>query len=289
MKTSAAAALALFTLLLLTSFPSASFNASEFMDAPFYLSGFQYNGQNATAIVSDGSVHAIIVDSWPSGQTALTDANEISQALSGYYAAIGYSPAEASKLSQVHAGILSLRSSKNPGEAECKRLLGTDRNPCTSYDSCQRACYTVTSFCREIALNVGKPFIYNIWEFENHTLAVNAAYDAEALAYNSLSSNFTPKKAEAYALITGKLLSASQKASRSPIFEQYQLCAPPDYAVSTLSNMDTLAKKYSQIASRLSGVDSEALAVRSRTLDGLALMSLRQQNASLSSSNSSQA
>jgi len=87
--------------------------------------------------------------------------------LDAYYRARGYSPGNSSELAAIHEGIQELGHAQDSGEAECRRLAGTDNHPCVSFESCRVACFA-SPFCPNFIYG-GEPgeFVYVLWNFEN--------------------------------------------------------------------------------------------------------------------------
>ena len=111
---------------------------------------------------------------------------------------IGLSPDAVDQFAAVHQGIISISNEYKEGVAKCRILTGTDTRPCTDFESCQRACYAVTSFCLPVALGAGRTFVNVIWGFENDSTALDIAYAQENSSYAVFSSSKTKENMAAY-------------------------------------------------------------------------------------------
>ncbi len=237
----------------------------------FSIDNFTLGSSPAYAIVSGGEVYSIVVPNFPFIEpTPLSDVGQIEGALRGYYSSQGYSPDAVLQFSSIHAGIRSVNGTYKPGEAKCRVLLGTDRNPCTDFDSCLRACYSVTSFCQPFALGAGRPFVDTMLEFENNSRRLEAAYAQEARAYAAFSANRTNETASSYLSSLVGINRAATAAASSQLFDGYSFCFAPDYSLPVITNLQLWAQTYYQNASRFYSVAETAKRVQNRTLVGLA-------------------
>src|SRR3989338_191864 len=172
------------------SFPSVPEEVLAF--APFAasqgysLKEFPYANGSAYAIVSGGEVLSILSGEVPAA--VLTEPAEVEGALSAYYVSLGHSPEAFDSFLSLHDDVAAIRNNRKAGEAKCRILTGTDRHECTTFEGCQQACYSVTSFCLPVALGSGREFIEIIWAFENNTRALDAAYENEDRRFAALSS-----------------------------------------------------------------------------------------------------
>lgn len=238
---------------------------------PFSIQNFTHGSSPAYAVVSGGRVQAFMVPNFPFVEPrVLSGTDEIAQALRSYYSSLGYSQDAVLNFSAVHAGILSVKGNREKGEAKCRILLGTDRNPCADFDSCLRSCYSVTSFCQPVALGAGRPFVEEIMAFEENSRRISKAYAAEEAAYSAFSANVTNETAAAYLSVLQELNKAATSASQSPLFDGYSYCFAPDYSLPVITNLQLWAQTYYSESSRFYGLASEAARVQNSTLEGLA-------------------
>ena len=247
---------------------------------------FQLGGSTAYAIVSGTEIQGFILPSNTMyGYYIATTPGEIEGALQAYYLMEGYSPEALSQFSAVHDGITRIKRTRDSGEAACRVLTGADRTPCTDFDSCQKACYTVTSFCLPMALGAGRPFIDTIWLFENDSSALTSAYAAEADAYSAVSQNASQYNALAYLSSLVGINRAATSASQSQLDDEYSSCFSPDYSLPAITRLQQAAQKAYQNASRFYSIVPDAQAIANRTLSGMA--SYAAQQALLAASNNS--
>ncbi len=238
---------------------------------------FQLGGSAAYAIVSGESVQGFIVPSNTAyGYYVATTPGEISGALDAYYRSQGYSEDALSQFYPVHAGIRGIAGIRNRGEAACRVLTGADRSPCYDFLSCQKACYTVTSFCLPMALGVGRPFISTIWEFENNSAALSRAYENEGIAYSQVAANGSQYNALSYLASLVELNRAATRASQSPLYDSYSYCFSPDYSLPAITSMQQAAQKAYKNASMFYSLDEEADAIASRTIAKMASYAAQQ-------------
>jgi len=229
---------------------------------------FPLGGSTGFAVVSNNEVYALFASGVPLiDERPLSGEAEISSALEAYYDSQGYSPNIT--FSDVHAGLVSVMQAHEKGEAKCRILTGTDRTPCTDFLSCQKACYSVTSFCQPIALGVGRPFINEIWKFENYSRELDEAYLNESVAYSALSGGITYDSAKAYLDSLIEVNRAATRASSSALYDGYSYCFEPDYALPVITNMELSAQKAFARAEPFFTLPAQAQLVRQRTLDAL--------------------
>jgi hypothetical protein len=169
----------------------------------------------------------------------------------------------------VHAGIASVSDDYQPGEDKCRVLTGTDRTECKDFESCQKACYSVTSFCQPIALGSGRVFIDEIWKFENNSIVLDKAYLGEQVAHSALLDGITHEEAVAYLDSLVTLNRAATQASSSQLYDGYSYCFEPDYSLPVITNMQLYAQKAYAKARPFFEIPQEAQLVRQRTLDAL--------------------
>ncbi|MFA6214040.1 MAG: hypothetical protein WC717_02065 [Candidatus Micrarchaeia archaeon] len=231
---------------------------------------FPLKGSQGLAVVSNGEVYGLFAPSFPILEDRpLTAPDEIAGALEAYYLSLGNSPNLT--YDDIHAGIVSVSGNRDKGEAKCRVLTGTDRTACTSFDTCQKACYSVTSFCLPIALGVGRSFVDEIWEFENSSLALDFAYLNESMAYAATQDGITYMEAWRYIDSLAALNRAATRASGSDLYDGYSYCFEPDYALPVITNMQLLAQKRYLSAEPFFALDERAKKVRERTMAALEL------------------
>lgn len=74
---------------------------------------------------------------------------------------------------KAHENVLYFEASLG-NDVACRRMMGLDRIDCYSYETCQKACYASTSFCLPIALDMGKEMVFDVWDYQNKSKAVEA-------------------------------------------------------------------------------------------------------------------
>ena len=205
----------------------------------FSIGNFTCNGKLEYAIEADGKPQAFLVPSFAGLKNAsnitdakvspVTEIRGIEDALHCYYAQSGHAESLLPGFSSIHAAIAGVKDARKKGEAGCRTLLGTDRTPCVSFESCQRACYSVTSFCQPVALGAGRDFINVMWTFENDSRALDAAYDREGAAYAAFAQNSSELAAQDYIGAIRAVEEAAGKAEQSQLFYGYSYCFEPDY------------------------------------------------------------
>ncbi|MEM4633950.1 MAG: hypothetical protein QW275_02225 [Candidatus Anstonellaceae archaeon] len=242
-------------------------------EVAFSIKHFNFSGSEAYAVLIGEDVYAILVQNPPSVKPKVLDnEKEISQALKEFYKANGFTIDALDEYELAHASISSLKNRRDKGEAACRILLGTDRNPCTDYESCIRACYSVTSFCQPVALGAGKPFINTILKFENDSRNLDEAYDAEGNAYAKVIENRTYENSLGYVDAVENLVKAAEEASQNRLFEDYSYCFAPDYSIQELKEVRKLVQEANYRASKAFFADSSAKEVLRKTRDGLKKM-----------------
>jgi len=273
--------LALFLVLLAPSAFAISQNSSAIVELAvfsvprgqqFSVDPFMIKGSQSYAVVSNGEVYGIFVSGLPIFEDRpLTAPDEIENALTAYYASQNYSPGVT--FEDVHAGIASVSDDYQKGEDKCRILTGTDRTECKSFEGCQKACYSVTSFCLNIALGSGRAFVDEIWEFENNSIALDSAYLNESTAYAQLLDGITHAEAVAYLDALMGVNRAATTASKSALYDGYSYCFEPDYALPVITNMQLTAQKRYALSEPFFTLAEKAKLVRSRTSNALEAMS----------------
>jgi len=240
-------------------------------NASFTINNFTYLGSTSYSIISNNSIQGFLLPSIFFNQPSLElDRDGIAKALHAYYLSQGYSPQALTQLSGVHAGLQSIKDLHRRGEAKCRVLLGTDRNPCYDFDTCQKACYSVTSFCLQVALGAGRPFVNTVWEFENNSRTLTNSYEIEQQAYAKLVENGTEWNTRVYLSSIESINKAATRASQSPLYDAYSYCFSPDYSLPVITNLQLWAQTYYQNASRFYTIYADADAVQQRSREALA-------------------
>ena len=272
MKTILIAALLALACLSFAANTTLSSNYAAFVpaNASYSIVSFTTQGADAYAVVSNGEIYAIFT-SGMLGMEPVTDTSTIQTALHDYYVSIGLSPDAAGRFAEVHDGIRNISGIYQSGTKECRILTGTDTHPCTDFDSCQKACYSVTSFCEPVALGAGKAFIDSIWQFENDTSALDEAYAEENSFYSLFSANETSENMDAYLLSLNRINVAATAASQNPLFSDYSYCGEPDYSLPDVTSLQLSAQELYHSASPFFTISSEAALVENRTLEGLSI------------------
>lgn len=234
----------------------------------FSIQQFPYKGATGFAVVSEGEVYAHFASGVPIlEEQPLTGTAQIGDALSAYYLSQGHS--QNLSFSDVHAGLLSVMANYEKGEAKCRILTGADRTACTSFETCQKACYSVTSFCQPIALGTSRVFIDEIWKFENNSIALGEAYLNESVAYRAFADGITQEEAHAYLDALVGVNRAATRASNSPLFDGYSYCFEPDYALPVITNMQLSAQKEYAQSEPFFTFNTTVDKVRAHTLAGI--------------------
>ncbi|MFA6907664.1 MAG: hypothetical protein WC263_02450 [Candidatus Micrarchaeia archaeon] len=278
---------AFFSLAFFITIASAAANSSGYQEgaklfgyqlaqqgAGFSVENFTCNGEAGYAIVSYGEPAAFFElggqqEDFP-GIIPATDAGAIAGYLHCYYAERGRKPSPLDGFSKVHAEIAKLQDDDDRGEAGCRILLGTDRTQCVSFETCQRACYSVTSFCQPFALGVGRAFVNEIWMFENNSRALDRAYAGEGEAYAAFAKNASEANALAYLSAANETFVAAQRAAMSPLFYDYSYCFSPDYPIYGLYVLNARAAKQYQDSAVFYSIGGRSKEIANRTMSAMA-------------------
>ena len=229
-----------------------------------------FENQTEYIILSGGKIIAVMVPTQSAGKySPAKNSDEIGSIMQSYYYSLGYTPQAAEGLSAAHEKILAIQGRRKAGEQKCRVLIGTDRNSCTDFPSCQVACYSVTSFCEPVALGAGRVFINTIWEFENNSRALDAAYANEDAAYASWSGNRTAQTMASYLSSLDAINRAATQASASPLYDWYSYCFKPDYALADITAVQLSAQKDYMNSSRFISLPDDIGMVMRYTLSGL--------------------
>ncbi|MEM4347955.1 MAG: hypothetical protein QXN37_00055 [Candidatus Anstonellaceae archaeon] len=267
--------LALFLLALFSSF--FAFSLEDFVpeNMSYKVENFTYDRAVVQAVVVEGQLYAFLENGNP-----VLDIQKIQEMLRSYFIWQGYSPTSILEFEKIHSDIVKIKDARKPGENQCRVFVGTDRNPCTNFDECQKACYSVTSMCQPMAFGGGKPFIYAILDFENQTKMLDAAYEKEEQAYQQLSSNPSRQTVEAYLLSLQEINKQATKASSNQLFDYYFFCFTPDYALPNITAAQLAAQKAYANLSRFFEIENISAQILNLTKYGMMkveyLQSLRQ-------------
>lgn len=269
-------------------------NASQLFDGSAELSTFahylvplnssyeiyNFTVQNATlrAILVRGEPYAVVTGAFPLiGVQAATGQSDLEYYLYHFHLSKGKSPDAIRQLAIVHTGFETIAGKQVAGENKCRVLTGTDRHECNDFDSCQKSCYSVTSFCQPIALGAGRPFINTIWEFENNSRDLSLAYKAENESYSLLVKNSSKENAEGYLDAVSELNRAATKAYSNQLYYGYSYCFLPEYSLPVVTALQKLAQQSYQNASAFFTLPAQAELVRNRTLDGMLRQALSEE------------
>ena len=260
----------------------------------YSLVSFTHENQTYQAIMVQQQIYAILAPGMREYLfEPITGLEALKAPLYSYYLSQGYSPDAVQQLSDVHAGIDSIRNARKPGEKKCRTLLGTDRLPCDSFQDCLQACYSVTSFCQPVALGAGRDFVDVMWQFENDSKLLDQAYANESAAYNQISASQSGPADYLYSL--EQINRISTRASANQLFYGYSYCFQPDYSMQQLTNLQLLAQQSYANFSVFYSIGSEAAGILNLTdygikkkeyLDSLAAQQAGQANATNSSASS---
>ena len=236
----------------------------------FSVENFTCGGKTAYSIVAYDEPMAFFTLN--SSQSAIfpgirptTDAAAIGDALDCYYMDTGHNPNLTDSFTKIHAEIFKLEGNAERGEQGCRILLGTDRTECVSFESCQKACYSVTSFCQPVALGAGRNFVNEIWAFENNSRALKKAYSTEKDAYIAFMANASKETALGYIDAVNDTLSVAERAASSPLFYDYSYCFSPDYPVYSLYVLETRAERQYQDSSVFYGIQARSREIANQT------------------------
>jgi hypothetical protein len=236
----------------------------------YFLDSTIFDNQTVYLILTNGKIISVMLPAQTAGKySPTTDTKKIGEIMQSYYYSLGYTPQAAEGLSLAHEKILSIRDRRKSGEAECKRLAGTDHCACDTFESCKQSCMSCTPFCPNFA-NGGEPgeFIRVIWAFENNTRDLDSAYAAEGAAYAAFNSSRTATSMADYLSSISALNRAATKAASSRLYD-YSFCAQPNYALSDLTTMQLGAQKDYLNSSRFISLPDDISAVVHYTISGM--------------------
>ena len=203
------------------------------------------------------------------GIRPIVDTATISDYLHCYYVKTGHASNITDSFSKIHAEIAKLEDDDDRGEAGCRILLGTDRTKCVSFETCQRACYSVTSFCQPVALGVGRTFVNEIWTFENNSRALDEAYSKEEMAYAAFSENASKEMALDYLGTINETYAIAEQASVSPLFYDYSFCFSPDYPVYDMYVLKMRTERQYQNSSVFYSIPVRSQEIANRTVTAM--------------------
>jgi hypothetical protein len=257
--------------------PAQAGNYSDFLNhtsikANFTILNFTFKNSSAHAIVSLGEVRAIIAPSQSHMLEPITNQAELESAIYALYLSLGLSPNSTDEFSSVHENLTSLSQKRSSGESECRRLLGTDHFECASYDSCQKACYSVTSFCIRFALGIGRDFVNEVWAFENNTFYLDQAYEREQAAYAQFRANSTRESALSYLSSLKDINRAATRSASSMLYSDYSFCFSPEYGLRNITALQTRAELAWRNASYFYSLGDTAGRALEHTAGGLVRM-----------------
>jgi hypothetical protein len=138
-------------------------------------------------------------------------------------------------LASVHLLLKNFSSSRQPGEHKCDILIGMDEHNCTDFLSCQKACYSRTSFCQPLAIGIGRPLINAMFDYSNGTKNLTVLLAEEDSLYAALSSQKTPQNLDAYLDTLTAINLQATRINDNPLFYDYQMCFPPGYNMASLT------------------------------------------------------
>ena len=236
--------------------------------AAYGLENFTLGNSTAYALVSGDKIHAFFVSAYRPGESSvfLTDLDEIKSSLDAYYRSKGYSPGEINELASIHAEIQGLSHTQDSGEAECRKLAGTDHYPCESFDSCRLACFA-SPFCPNFIYG-GAPgeFVYVLWNFENSSRELKDAYLEENDSFAALTRNSSLASTRDYLSSVDRINLATTKVNFDPLFA-YSFCFKPDYSLSNLTKLQLSVQRNLENAPLFFSIPEEAEKIRNRTLE----------------------
>ncbi|GEM_PF-4718038 len=183
---------------------------------------------------------------------------EIERMLKKHYAADSSLVGAIRAAKSAHEAVQKFSLSREPQEGACKILIGTDRNKCDSFDSCQYSCYSVTSFCFPIAIGSGRYLIESIWALENQTKSLTSSIDDEKRAFARLDGNFTYQNLIAYRNSAGAVNRAAGIALSNEVIGW--LCPVPEYDFAGLTIAQSSLEGAAEKMAPLEGVPAEASA-----------------------------
>ena len=138
---------------------------------------------------------------------------------------------------RMHGQVLALAEvRKNGQEAECGRLTGMDIHPCDSFDTCQYACYSVTSYCYPIALGAGREFVNALWGYANTSRRLDEAVRNESVEYEALADGFEPAALARYGLSEREVNKAAGRMLQSALINW--ICQEPDFDMAAYSRAE---------------------------------------------------
>ncbi len=147
----------------------------------------------------------------------------------------GSNLSELDKLESIHLLIAAFESSRTPGEHKCDILIGMDEHHCIDFESCQKSCYSRTSFCQPLALGIGRPLIEAMFDYSNGTKNLTLLLAEEDARHAALSSQRTAQNLDDYLSTLTAINVQATKINNNMVFYGYQICFPPNYDMASLT------------------------------------------------------
>lgn len=220
------------------------------------------DGGNYYYLISFGGSQQFFAKLWVySNRTygqLVSDANESRKLVAEYDSKRGASSAIPASLRNATSRMSNYTSGFASSQSECRRLMGLRNRNCTSFDTCQKACYAVTSFCLEIAQQFGKPFIYQLWQYENDTRDLLSLSASERLLAKEVSSAPTAQNMQSYAAVLGKMDVISTRMVTNNIFVKERYCDPPPLSLTAMRDARLGVASAITLTGEISGADSRA-------------------------------
>jgi hypothetical protein len=162
-----------------------------------------------------------------SNVTPVQDPGAINSLVAGYAAAA--SPTSSVDTSAPYRTLEYSKVLKQGAENNCIALMGMDKYPCVNRTTCRYACASV-QVCWYVG-QTGWPFIDSMLDYKNSVDSTNAALDKALSSSSAFSQDPSYDNAES-ALSDMEGLNRNETAViYQPIFTQYNLCPPPEYAI----------------------------------------------------------
>jgi hypothetical protein len=159
--------------------------------------------------------------------TSVQDPGSINSLVAGYVAAA--SPPSSVDTSAPYRTLEFSKALKQVAENNCVDLMGMDKYPCVNRTTCRYACASV-QVCWYVG-QTGWPFIDSMLDYKNSIDSTNAAFDMALNSSFAFSQNPSYDNAEAALSDIGGLNRNETAVTYEPIFTQYNLCPPPEYAI----------------------------------------------------------
>ena len=218
----AAAVIAL--LLVSLSFASAldEFVFARLQNGETFTTGeFAWNGTNATAVFVGSNITMLVNKSAPR-YSLLNSTETVKQALAAYYASKNITPALYSNLSRVLPHMLAFNASRSEGD--CDKLTGMDTRDCHDRESCQKACYAITSFCQTIAIGSGWYLIDAMLEFNNDTARMDGLSSRFAPVFNEAAERPSTETIDGALGLVAETNILASKLRQNPLYSEFAMC-----------------------------------------------------------------